>query len=94
MTNRICGFLPPFNEAKGVQTHAVDPLSQQIVPLFNPRMDKWSQHFQWTESSTQILGITAIAQATVSTLSLNADLRVRSRKLWVEAGYHPPLVQE
>jgi hypothetical protein len=40
--------------------------------------------------SCRILGIIAIGRAAISALFLNADLRVRSRKLWVEVGYHPP----
>jgi hypothetical protein len=78
------------NEAKGIQRTGVDPTTQQHVPLFNPRTEIWLAHFAWDEDGTHILGLTEIGRATVNALSLNSELRVRSRALWVEAGYHPP----
>ena len=78
------------NEAKGVQIEAVDPETGNLVPLFNPRTQKWPEHFRWSEDQTRIEGQTAIARATIEALSLNSELRVRARAIWVEAGWHPP----
>lgn len=78
------------NEAKGVLLEATDPETQQIVPLYNPRKERWDKHFFWTEDGTQIVGKTAIGRATVLILDLNNEFRVKSRAIWVEAGYHPP----
>ncbi len=78
------------NEAKGVQTQATDSDTESEVPLFNPRTDQWGEHFDWSEDGTMILGRTATGRATIAVLSLNSELRIRSRALWVEAGYHPP----
>ena len=78
------------NEAKGVQTQATDSDTESVVPLFNPHTDQWGEHFDWSEDSTMILGRTATGRATIAVLSLNSELRIRSRALWVEAGYHPP----
>ncbi|PIU63940.1 MAG: hypothetical protein COS85_14465 [Armatimonadetes bacterium CG07_land_8_20_14_0_80_59_28] len=36
------------NEAKGVLTDAVDPESGAVVPLFNPRVQVWPNHFAWS----------------------------------------------
>ncbi len=33
------------NEFKGVQTHAIDPRTEQTVALFNPRQQSWRVHF-------------------------------------------------
>lgn len=33
------------NEFKGTKTEAVDPESQQLVQLFNPRIEDWAAHF-------------------------------------------------
>ena len=81
---------PICNGHKGMQTHYPDPESKQIVPLFNPRQQIWSEHFAWSEEGTQVLGITETGRATVEALALNSELRVRSREIWVKAGYHPP----
>ncbi|MCI0394840.1 MAG: HNH endonuclease [Chloroflexi bacterium] len=78
------------NEEKGVLTEAVDPESGETVALFNPRTQEWKEHFAWSEDGTYITGRTACGRATIVALSLNSELRVRSRAIWVEAGYHPP----
>jgi len=46
------------NEYKGVQTHALDPLTGKRARLFNPRAQAWSEHFAWDESGTEIQGLT------------------------------------
>lgn len=78
------------NEAKGVLTEAVDPKSGKLVPLFNPRMQAWTDHFAWSDDGTIVIGQSPTGRATVKALSLNSELRVRARAMWVEAGWHPP----
>jgi 5-methylcytosine-specific restriction endonuclease McrA len=34
------------NEFKGDRTHATDPVSGKSVRLFNPRTQKWHEHFR------------------------------------------------
>jgi hypothetical protein len=78
------------NEAKGVLIEAVDPQTDVTVSLFNPRTQVWIAHFSWSEDGIRIVGETPIGRATVAALSLNSDFRVRSRAIWVQAGWHPP----
>ncbi|NCP16423.1 HNH endonuclease [bacterium] len=78
------------NEAKGMLTEAIDPESGATVPLFNPRLQIWADHFAWSEDSTHVIGQTPTGRSTVKALSLNDELRVRARAIWVEAGWHPP----
>ena len=33
------------NEFKGQRTHVVDPETNELVPLFNPRTQRWLNHF-------------------------------------------------
>lgn len=47
------------NNVKGTQTDARDWLSGQMVALFNPRNQEWSDHFRWSEDGTQIERVTA-----------------------------------
>lgn len=79
------------NEAKGVVTEAHDPETRELVPLFNPRRQRWTDHFRWNQAGTYIIGITPIGRATVEALALNCELRILARALWVEAGWHPPI---
>src|SRR3989304_4087779 len=37
------------NSYKGNRTHARDPQTGRIVPIFNPRRQRWSRHFVWSE---------------------------------------------
>jgi hypothetical protein len=78
------------NEAKGILTEAIDPQTKAITPLFNPRAQVWAEHFTWADDGAQLIGLTSIGRATIVALSLNSDFRLRSRRIWVEAGYHPP----
>ena len=79
------------NEAKGVLTEFADPKTGEMAALFNPRTQRWTDHFTWNRAGTHIIGITAIGRATVAALTLNTKLRTFARALWVEAGWHPPI---
>jgi hypothetical protein len=78
------------NESKGILTEYSDSKSGTVVPLFNPSTQIWSDHFAWNEAGSRIVGLTPIGRATVEALDLNSEFRVRSRAIWVEAGWHPP----
>lgn len=78
------------NEFKGSRTHAVDPVTNETVLLFNPRVQSWKVHFAWNEEGVRVIGLTAVGRATVIALRLNNDEIVASRSLWVQAGWHPP----
>ena len=79
----------PCNEFKGAQTYAKDPETGEIVPLFNPRNQVWSDHFAWSDNKTQIIGLTPTGRATVIALQLNRPMLVRARRRWVSIGWHP-----
>jgi hypothetical protein len=59
------------NGFKGAQTQAFDPVTGQWVRLFDPRRQRWSEHFAWSEDGTQILGQTSCGRATSIALQLN-----------------------
>jgi 5-methylcytosine-specific restriction endonuclease McrA len=77
------------NSYKGTKTHAVDPVTKEEVPLFNPRNQRWIDHFRWSNDGTQIIGLTPIGRATVLALKLNNEFIVPARRNWVLAGWHP-----
>jgi hypothetical protein len=78
------------NQYKGTQTHAADPLTGRRTRLFNPRTQRWSRHFRWSEDGAQIVGRTACGRATVIALNMNNPIAIRVRRKWIEAGWHPP----
>ncbi len=79
------------NSYKGSQIDVVDALTEDRIPLFNPRQQEWLAHFKWDETGTSIQGITDCGRATVVALQLNNVLAVTVRRAWVEAGWHPPV---
>jgi HNH endonuclease len=78
------------NLHKGTRTRYRDPISGRTALLFNPRKQKWSRHFTWSEDGTRILGRTQSGWATVSALNMNHPTIVMSRSLWVSLNVHPP----
>jgi len=67
------------NAAKGPNVAGHDPLTDELVALFNPRMQKWSEHFRWSGSILE--GKTAVGRATIEVLRINAPERVEHRLL-------------
>jgi len=78
------------NEFKGIKTHAIDPETGDWVALFNPRTQKWREHFRWVNGGIHIAGLTAIGRATVMALRLNNENAVEARALWITVNLHPP----
>jgi 5-methylcytosine-specific restriction endonuclease McrA len=79
------------NAHKGARVGATDSeVTAEIVRLFNPRRDRWSEHFAWTTDGERIVGTTPVGRATVVTLQLNRPSLVLSRREWVRVGWHPP----
>lgn len=78
------------NSYKSTQIEATDPLSGKPVRLFNPRQQIWTDHFAWSDTSDQIIGLTPCGRATVIALQLNNVVAVMVRRAWIQAGWHPP----
>ncbi|ETW92344.1 MAG: hypothetical protein ETSY1_44070 [Candidatus Entotheonella factor] len=82
------------NERRGNRMTGRDPDSGEMVVLFNPRSQLWSDHFVWDTTRLRIVGQTPSGRATVVLLDLNDDrhdgdvIRIRQRDLL--DGYHPP----
>jgi HNH endonuclease len=88
--NNLCFCCFWCNTYKHARTQALDVRTGRVVPLFNPRMDNWHEHFRWSPTYTRIVGRTAIGRVTIQALRLNRPSLVRARKLWVRHGLHPP----
>lgn len=78
------------NNHKYNKIEGTDTATGKTVKLFNPRKQKWSNHFTWNNDATIIIGLTATGRATVATLNLNRKRLQNLRKLLFEAGEHPP----
>jgi HNH endonuclease len=65
------------NLHKGPNLTGIDPATGDIVRLFDPRRETWSEHFQYQR--IVILGLTPAGRATVRVLDMNARSRLDLR---------------
>jgi hypothetical protein len=70
---------------KSVNLSGLDPSTQRIARLFDPRSDEWNRHFMWEGAS--IVGLTATGRATVATLRMNCEDQVLMRNALIEEGF-------
>jgi len=75
--SNLCLACPDCNRHKGPNLAGVDPDTQEVVTLFNPRLDRWDKHFTWNDA--QITGLTGCGRATVQLLNMNELERVVMR---------------
>ena len=62
---------PHCNRYKGPNIAGRDPDSGELVRLFHPRNDLWTDHFEF--QGALILGKTPIGRATIQVLAMNAE---------------------
>jgi hypothetical protein len=72
------------NAYKGPNLTSIDPDTGTVVALFNPRRDRWDDHF--AVEGGHIAGLTATGSATVRLLNMNAPRRVELREAWLREG--------
>lgn len=80
------------NNLKGPKIEGEDFVTRKIVPLFNPRLQTWESHFEWSKDYSTIIGLTDIGRATVDLLQLNRFGVVNLRKALHQLGEHPPKI--
>ncbi len=88
--DNLCLSCGNCNRSKASATLATDPQTGEQVPLFNPRTQRWTDHFEWMDEGRRVSGITPTGRATVSRFKMNRDYMIRARHRWVQAGFHPP----
>jgi hypothetical protein len=75
------------NTNKGPNIASVDPEIGEVVRLFNPRTDAWTEHFSW--HGPVLSGRTGIGRATVQALRINDLEYVNVRTALMEEGVFP-----
>jgi hypothetical protein len=45
----------------------------------------------WQQDGLYIVGLTDVGRVTINALQMNNPVVVRSRRIWVDAGWHPPI---
>lgn len=77
------------NGAKYTKVEAWDDATQKMIPLFNPRVHNWQEHFRWSEDAETLESFSQIGFVTIETLKLNRQEVINLRRLLHQAGLHP-----
>jgi hypothetical protein len=78
------------NRYKSSRQAAIDPETQQMTDLFNPRSQAWADHFIWSADKLTILGQSATGRATIDVLKLNRERIQLIREADLAVNRHPP----
>lgn len=76
------------NRNKGNDLTTLDPLTNTIVRLFDPREQNWYEHFVLV--GARIVGLTPTGRATVTLLRINDRIRLQEREQLLADGRYPP----
>ncbi|MEA5467723.1 HNH endonuclease signature motif containing protein [Spirulina sp. 06S082] len=82
------------NNRKYTSIAVNDPVTGEMVALYNPRQHQWQKHFTWTDNYSQLLGRSPIGRVTVEKLQLNREGVVNLRKALRSLNEHPPNFKE
>jgi len=72
------------NLYKGPNLASFDPDTGKLTPLFNPRANRWEQHFRLEDA--HIIGLTPIGRTSVWLLEMNSDILVALRAGLIREG--------
>ena len=72
------------NLHKGTNLTGRDPDTNEIIRLFDPRKDRWDEHF--ARDANRVVGKTAVGRTTAWVLQKNSEERVELRAMLTELG--------
>jgi len=84
----LCWSCALCNGFKGSDVSAYIADTEELIRLFNPRIDVWGQHFEWYGGI--LIGKTQLANATIGLLRINSENRVSHRSLLIKCQMFPP----
>lgn len=75
------------NRFKGADLASVDPATGNVIRLFHPRKDRWSDHFR--VEGAVIIPLTPEGDVTTRLLQFNRSESVELRKFLISSGRYP-----
>lgn len=86
-SQNLCLSCTSCNLHKGPNLAGIDPETRQMVPLFHPRRDEWSENFEW--NGPVLVGKTSIGRATIAVLGINLADNAELREALIAEGVFP-----
>jgi hypothetical protein len=77
------------NLYKSDQQSGVDETTREVVRLFDPRRDRWDEHFRVEPEDDAIQGLTPVGRVTVACLRMNRDIQREARRSWMQLRLYP-----
>jgi hypothetical protein len=77
------------NRNKGSDIASIVPGTDERVRFFNPRVDRWPDHFRLDADGVTIVPLTPIGEATSRILGFNSSERLLEREALLQAGRYP-----
>ena len=74
------------NRYKGPNLGSIDPITGKLTSFFNPRLDKWKEHFEFM--GVTIHPLTPEGRVTVKIFRLNDEDRLEERRRLVLTGLY------
>lgn len=71
------------NNKKGSNIGSLDKATNQLTPLYNPRVEQWDDHFR--DDNGFIRGKTATGRVTLTLLDFNEPKQVELRRILITA---------
>ena len=75
------------NLKKGPNIAGIDVMTGELTPLYHPRRDRWTEHFE--PRGPRLIGRTAVGRVTVAVLDLNHRQRLMVRERLGREGSWP-----
>lgn len=72
------------NVSKGRDVSSYDFVTRQLTPLYHPRKQNWTDHFEFQRAV--IVGKTDVGRVTVRILELNHPSQVETRQMLMDIG--------
>jgi hypothetical protein len=80
---------PTCNYNKSDHLFGVDDQGFDDRPLFNPRKDRWDDHFEFDVVTLHLRGKTPEGRGTVNRLRMNDEIQIQARRHWIELALYP-----
>jgi hypothetical protein len=77
------------NRNKGSDIASLVTSTNRLVRFFNPRTDRWNEHFRLGRDGISIVPLTEIGEATLRILGINDGERLLERDTLREVGRYP-----
>jgi hypothetical protein len=84
----LCWCCQHCNLKKGPNLSSRDDIAGRTVELFNPRTNKWSEHFEW--NGPFLVSNTPTGRATIRCLAINYPDNIAQRQAFIAEGVFPP----